>query len=46
MKLWAIELSSLNMHTVKHSDYYLFHLPGLLPAFSLDITPRGDIFTC
>jgi len=44
MKLWATELSSLNINTVKHSDYYLFHLPGLLLAFSLDIS-WGDIFT-
>jgi hypothetical protein len=26
MELWAIELSSLNINTLKHSDYYLYHL--------------------
>jgi hypothetical protein len=26
MKLWAIELSSLNANTLKHGDYYLYHL--------------------
>jgi hypothetical protein len=26
MELWAIEMSSLNIYNLKHSDYYLYHL--------------------